>query len=401
MRTIAVVVILALFLACAAMAHPILAASAVATVSRDATLEITIRCDVLAFAMDAQPQTVDDAAMLALLNGSRDALQQRLEASRDHLAREFEAIVDGARIESAHFVAPAATEVQDWRASHESTPIPVKLEYAIHADLPRDSSRFAVRFPAVMGDIVLTVQTPGEEPIGALVAAGERSDEFRYNLHAPVVPGTAPPGVSSPRGTSAPALDEHAAPTLMAVRSPLAFIRMGFEHIVPEGLDHILFVLGLFFLSPRIRPLLIQITCFTLAHSVTLALSARGVVSLPSSIIEPMIAASIALIAIENLRTQRVRSWRLVIVFAFGLIHGLGFASAFAETLGTSSTPLGPVLLFNIGVECGQLAVIAAALLAVGWFRRKRWYRPAIAIPASLAIAGVGLYWTVSRIAGG
>lgn len=176
------------------------------------------------------------------------------------------------------------------------------------------------------------------------------------------------------------------------------YIPVGFDHILPKGLDHILFVLGLFFLSPRIRPLLWQVSAFTLAHTVTLALGAMGVVNVPGSIVEPLIAASIAFIAIENIFSTNLHRWRPVVVFGFGLLHGLGFASVLQE-FGLPQDQFIPALIgFNVGVELGQLTVIALAFLAVGaWFRHKSWYRPGIAIPASAVIACVGIYWAIER----
>jgi HupE / UreJ protein len=177
------------------------------------------------------------------------------------------------------------------------------------------------------------------------------------------------------------------------------YIPVGFDHIIPKGLDHILFVLGLFFLSTRIRPLLWQITAFTLAHTVTLALGALGYVTIPGSIVEPIIAASIVYVAVENILTDGLSRWRPLVVFCFGLLHGLGFASVLGE-FGLPESAFIPALLgFNLGVEFGQLTVIAIAFALVGlWFRAKPWYRPYIAIPASAAIACVGAYWFVERV---
>jgi hypothetical protein len=177
------------------------------------------------------------------------------------------------------------------------------------------------------------------------------------------------------------------------------YVLLGFTHIVPKGLDHILFVLGLFLLSMRARPLLLQVTAFTLAHSITLALSIYGVIALPSRIVEPLIALSIAYVAIENLVLEEYRPWRPLIVFLFGLLHGLGFAGVLQE-LGLPREQFTTALVsFNVGVELGQLAVILAAFLCVGlWFGRRHWYRERIIVPSSIAIALVGLYWTVERV---
>lgn len=179
----------------------------------------------------------------------------------------------------------------------------------------------------------------------------------------------------------------------------LTYIKIGFEHILPKGLDHILFVLGLFLLSLKIRPLLLQITAFTLAHTVTLALGILGIVSVPASIVEPLIAASIVYVAIENLFTKDISRWRPLIVFGFGLLHGLGFASVLGEIgLAPNQFVVG-LIGFNIGVEIGQLTVVALAFVAVGiWFGRKSWYRTWITNPASIVIALIGLYWFVERV---
>ena len=143
------------------------------------------------------------------------------------------------------------------------------------------------------------------------------------------------------------------------------YIPVGVEHIVPMGLDHILFVLGLFFLSTRLRPLIWQVTAFTAAHTITLALAALGYVNVPGSVVEPIIAASIVYVAVENIFSRGLNPWRPAIIFAFGLLHGLGFASVLGE-YGIPESAFIPALLgFNLGVEVGQLLVIALAFVLV------------------------------------
>lgn len=176
------------------------------------------------------------------------------------------------------------------------------------------------------------------------------------------------------------------------------YLGLGFVHILPRGLDHILFVLGLFLLRARLRPVLVQVTTFTLAHSLTLALSLYGVVSLPAGVVEPLIALSIVYVAIENLRTQALTPWRVALVFLFGLLHGLGFAGVLGELRLPRADFALALLGFNLGVEAGQLTVIAAAALGVGWWRDRPWYHPRVVVPASLAIAAAGAYWTVTRL---
>lgn len=146
------------------------------------------------------------------------------------------------------------------------------------------------------------------------------------------------------------------------------FIPVGVQHIVPLGLDHILFVLGLFFLSTHFRPLLWQITAFTAAHTVTLGAATLGYVDIAPEnmwIVESIIAASIVYVAVENVFTDGLNPWRPAIIFAFGLLHGLGFASVLGQ-YGLPDEAVVPALLgFNIGVELGQLFCIAVAFIIV------------------------------------
>jgi hydrogenase/urease accessory protein HupE len=176
------------------------------------------------------------------------------------------------------------------------------------------------------------------------------------------------------------------------------YLWLGFTHILPKGLDHILFVMGIYLLSTRLRPILVQVTTFTVAHTITLGLTIFGVLSLPSSVVEPMIALSIVYVAIENLITSELKPWRVALVFGFGLLHGMGFAGVLSELGLPPSERVTALLSFNVGVEGGQLTVIAMMFLAVGWLRHREWYRRRVVLPISLAIAAVGLYWTVTRL---
>jgi len=177
----------------------------------------------------------------------------------------------------------------------------------------------------------------------------------------------------------------------------LRYIGAGFEHIIPLGLDHILFVLGLFFFATQIRPLLWQVSAFTLAHTITLALAATGIVTVPASIVEPMIALTIVYVGVENTLGWGSVRGRTLLVFVFGLLHGLGFASVLGD-YGIASERFAYALIgFNIGVEFGQLAVIGIAFALVGWFIHAPWYRARIAIPVSLVIAAIGAYWAIER----
>jgi hydrogenase/urease accessory protein HupE len=190
--------------------------------------------------------------------------------------------------------------------------------------------------------------------------------------------------------------------TAPATRGAIAwqYFGLGYTHILPKGLDHILFVLGIFLLSVRGRSILLQVSAFTLAHSITLGLTMYGIVSLPARVVEPMIAVSIAYVAIENLCTSQLKSWRVALVFSFGLLHGMGFAGVLRDLGLPRSEFLTALLSFNVGVEVGQLTVIAMAFAAVVYWRRNPTsYRRFIVQPASVAIALAGFYWMVERVA--
>ena len=176
------------------------------------------------------------------------------------------------------------------------------------------------------------------------------------------------------------------------------YVGVGFDHIVPKGLDHILFVLGLFFLSLRLGPLLWQVSAFTLAHTVTLALGALDLVRVSPDIVEPLIAASIVYVGIENLFARRLHPWRPFIVFCFGLLHGLGFASVLADFGLGADHFVAKLIGFNVGVEIGQLAVIAAAFLTLAVaFGNHPWWHRRIAAPVSVAIAMIAAFWVLER----
>ena len=177
------------------------------------------------------------------------------------------------------------------------------------------------------------------------------------------------------------------------------YIELGFTHIIPRGLDHIIFILGLTLISKRLVDLVIQVTAFTVAHSVTLALGLYGVLELPASIVEPLIAASIIYIAVENIWHHKVNRSRALVVFAFGLLHGLGFAGVLTELGLPARDFVVGLLAFNVGVELGQLATILVAYLSIGiWIVHHSWYRVRFAVPMSLLIGLVGCYWFVERV---
>lgn len=184
------------------------------------------------------------------------------------------------------------------------------------------------------------------------------------------------------------------------------YVKIGVGHILPGGLDHILFVLALFLTSTRLRSLILQITMFTLAHSLTLGMAAAGWVSLNAAWTEALIAATIAFVAVENLFFKDLPRWRLPVVFAFGLLHGLGFAGFFSELGLPDNQFFSGLIGFNIGVEIGQLSVVALAFIIAALLRRQLEsgdgagrYRTFVVVPGSLLIAAIGSFWAVERLA--
>lgn len=177
------------------------------------------------------------------------------------------------------------------------------------------------------------------------------------------------------------------------------YLQLGFTHILPLGFDHILFVLSLFLLSPKLKPVLWQATAFTIAHSVTLGLAMYKVITPSPKIVEPIIALSILYVALENIISPHLKKTRIGIVFLFGLIHGMGFATALGELGLPQNAYLVSLLMFNVGVELGQLAVILGAYFLLGkWFGNKPYYRKYIVIPLSVMICAMALYWTIERL---
>jgi hydrogenase/urease accessory protein HupE len=183
------------------------------------------------------------------------------------------------------------------------------------------------------------------------------------------------------------------------LNTAIRYLELGFTHIMPYGFDHMLFVLGIYLLSRRARSVLLQVSAFTVAHSITLGLSMYGVIAVPPRIVEPMIAISIAYVAIENIFLSELKSWRIGLVFGFGLLHGMGFAGALKELGLPRSEFVTALVTFNVGVEVGQLAVIAAAFVLVGWqWSNRAWYRSRVVVPASMMIAVTAIYWTFERL---
>ncbi|WP_255552153.1 HupE/UreJ family protein [Maritimibacter dapengensis] len=268
---------------------------------------------------------------------------------------------------------PALTSVSTAGAMADD--LPRQTQIVVSAALPDDGTDVTVGWASRFGPMILRQSVDGlaegQDPYSAFLGPGQVSEPMPRD-------GTAVVG---------------------GLRSFGNYIWLGFTHILPKGLDHILFVLGLFFFSRHLKPLFFQVTSFTVAHTLTLALATLGIVSVPSAVVEPLIAASIAFVAIENILRPQLSRLRIAVVFAFGLLHGLGFASVLGEIGLSPAHFIASLIAFNIGVELGQLTVILLGFLTVSiWFGNKPWYRTRVVIPASAMIGLMGAWWAVERV---
>lgn len=350
-----------------ARAHELVPTIADLTVTGGDTVVLDLRINLEAFLsgvdLDVAENTNDDEAS--------DGYQQLRALSAEALAGEVPQLLATwnalplAEAEAALVFTQRSLEVPD----DLDAELPRISLWSLTASLPEGARTLTLNWPAGSGALVLRQQGV-EAPYTGFLAGGESS-----------------PPISIAGGDAAGPWATFA-----------GYIPVGFDHILPKGLDHILFVLGLFFLSTRLGALVWQVSAFTLAHTVTLALGALGWVNISASIVEPLIAASIVYVAVENVLASGLKPWRPAVIFGFGLLHGLGFATVLGE-FGLPEGQFIPALIgFNIGVELGQLAVIAIAFALVGWFRNTSWYRSLIAVPASCAIAAVGAVWVVERV---
>jgi hypothetical protein len=360
-----------------ASAHLPSVASAHVTVSSDGRFTLDLTFDVPPFVLGLTPQAATDAAMNAWLDGPTNALATSLNAASSRFQREFSITSDQGTGHVETIIFPTVADMERYKESMGVIQLPVMMMLSLEGHLPSAAHSVSVCFPKIMDVVAVTVNRPGQEPATLVANAGEGTPPVPLRLE----------------GANATAKIVQPGRWLVARQ----YLRLGFKHILPEGTDHILFVLGLFLLSCRLKPLLTQVTAFTLAHSITLGLAMFGVIRLPSTMVEPLIAASIAFVAVENICTPDLKLWRLVVVFCFGLVHGLGFSSVLLSLGLPHRDFLTALVSFNGGVELGQLAVITAAFLAVGWWRKRQWYRHAIVIPSSALIAAVGVFWTIQR----
>jgi len=241
--------------------------------------------------------------------------------------------------------------------------------------IPNGADSVSVQFSPLLSDVQLTVIRPKHD----LVSNNEFSENFEVNI-------------------SESESSHTISPSIKVIKD---YIVQGFVHILPRGLDHILFVLALFLFAKSFSTLLWQVSAFTLAHTITLALGIYGIVQLPSSIVEPLIALSILYVAIENVyraKSTTVSHTRMPVIFAFGLLHGLGFASVLSDVGLPESQYALSLISFNIGVELGQLSVIVIAFLCLAPIMKRQWYQSTVVKALNIGIAITAAYWVIERV---
>lgn len=332
-------------------------------------LRIETNVEALLAGIGPQHADTDDAPQAQVYRELRqlapEELVQRFNAFKDDYARGLQLLVAGQPV-TWSFLRISVPEVGDTRLSRQSL-----IEY--RSRLPAGATQVVWSYAADYGDAVVNFLNNND------------NSKTTYWL---VKGQSSPPFVLQGPAQQRPWFEVM-----------VDYLELGFIHILPMGLDHILFVLGLFLLSRHLGPLLWQVTAFTVAHSITLALSIYGVIEMSPTVVEPLIALSIAYVGLENLFTRTLHSWRVLLVFVFGLLHGMGFAGVLLELGLPASEFVSALVAFNLGVEFGQLSVIALAFAAVFWLRdRDPYYRNLVVIPGSLVIAVMGLYWTWERI---
>jgi len=341
-------------------------------------VRIDLTLDLDALALGGGPEIPARAAVAALEGLTAQALEERVLALRRMLVRRIRLRADDVQV-----ALTVRFPDRGLPPAHDAPPSFLGTRAQLSGTLPAAADTITFTASRAFPPVHLTVLDTRDARAEPLVVAREMLER----------------GATSTPLRLAPGADAGAMPPALA--TVLAhYLRLGFEHILPRGFDHVLFVLGLFFFAAGWRPLLLQVSAFTLAHTLILALASLGVLRLSPAVVEPLIALSIAWVAIDDLLPARQRQlqWRAVVVFAFGLLHGLGFAGVLT-TLGLPRHALLPALLaFNAGVELGQLSVLASAFFLLGVWRKKRWYRRVIARPAAGVIAAAGLGWLIQRL---
>ena len=358
-----------------ALAHPLLFTETTLTIRNDRTFKVDLTVDLDALALGV-PQNSNDAELVAIIETMPpDKFKDLISRLTQHFKRRIRIRFDG----EPNFFSVSFPDQGTRATTTSEIPTVLGLTARLIGVIPENATNFSFFASRAFSNVHLTVV---DEVYGtttrSVLERGARSELFKLST-----------------------LPESNTFTATAKR----YLELGFRHIIPSGLDHILFVLGLFFASKHLGPLVRHVTAFTIAHAMTLGLGAFLSVSLSPKIVEPLIALSIVWVAAENilLRTDTYRApgvftRKTVIVFLFGLLHGLGFARALTEVGLPKSEWLLALATFNVGIELGQLGVIVISFLATRSIRDRPWYQRRVVIPISGLIAGIGVIWVIERL---
>ncbi len=358
-----------------AWAHDFTITDTTLTVRGDQRFQVDMICDLDALLLGAG--SGHDPVQLTELIAQMEPedRSRRMDRLRELFLRRVRVRVDGERIPFRVVFPDRAEGFVESGASAGYFGVTARLV----GEIPEDGQVVSFWASRAFAAVHLTAHVPGLS----------RTSRFILQVaeESPSLPLTAAAAEELGLGDEAP----------IGGRGFMAWLGLGFVHIIPAGADHVLFVMALALGTRKWRPLVALVTTFTVAHSLTMALASLGIVPMGGRMIEIVIAGSIVFLAVENL--FEVKLWaRVVVVFLFGLLHGLGFASVLSELLSPGRDLLVPLLGFNVGVEVGQLLVVGLVSAALYRFRKADWLHKRVVVPGSLAIAAVGLFWAVERL---
>lgn len=369
----AVLALLLALVAHAAVAHNLPYALVDVQITSAGGAQLALRCHLTPLLLGLPQGAPDDAAAARLLSMSDAGIATRSAKAAAGIRGLLSVRADGSLLDEVAVRLPSPAAIRAEAAAPRPSPAP-SAPILIDVNLPTGAKSIDVALPPSLGPAVVSVRYPDGRTITTPVADGARSPAIRL------------------AGPNA-ALDK--------VEAVVRFLGLGFQHILPGGLDHILFVVALTLGAPRLWPVVKLATTFTAAHSITLSLAALGLVSAPPSLVEPAITLSIAAAALLSLVSprQEVGVVRLAVVFGFGLLHGLGFASALQETGLPRGAELPALAAFNLGIELAQIAVIVAALATLRLVVRVARNPLVVSRGATACVAIAGLVWTIGRLA--
>lgn len=334
-------------------------------------LVVTTNLEAVMAGIGPQHKNTDDSPNAQKYNELRKleptALEAMFEAEGKQFSNKLKLSVDGKAI-PFDFINVSTSAQEDLALPRDSFVF-------LRGPFPARANEATFSWDSILGPVAFRIESKDKDGEDAIVATFVKGGETSKPLPLDALKG---------RNT---------------VETMLEYVVIGFDHIIPKGLDHILFVVGLYLLSTKLGPLLWQVTSFTVAHTVTLGLGMAGIIALPGYIVEPLIAASIVYVAVENIFMDHLSPWRTLLVFMFGLLHGMGFAGVLNEVGLPTLDFVAGLISFNVGVELGQLTIIVACFLLFGhWFGSKPWYRKTIVIPLSLGISAIASWWFFERV---